>query len=274
MGRHRRALTHLESFVALDEIGAAFDNARDHVLSATEEARLKLAATLGREIIVARRADTLRDYAARPVAPPPALVEAFSATGLRYFEQGRRQVAGELERQARGRPVTADPTAEPPVRVQAAERERRVRLADELDKVDVWAALKELARAGALTVASAMREAALRVAARPSAPPAEAALEAAVADAAEAAGETEAMRASALLHDVVNLGRAAKAQDNAERISNCVYSAILDGATCDACEAMDGQETTSLDEAQAWTPHPSCQGGARCRCIVVYELES
>jgi len=51
-----------------------------------------------------------------------------------------------------------------------------------------------------------------------------------------------------------------------------VYSALLDGATCAACEPMDGEVTTDLTLAEGWTPNPDCEGGDRCRCLTVYEM--
>lgn len=51
-----------------------------------------------------------------------------------------------------------------------------------------------------------------------------------------------------------------------------VASEVLDSATCDACTAEDGHTFTSLDQASAAYAnggYVDCQGGARCRGIIV-----
>ncbi|HEY5472900.1 MAG TPA: hypothetical protein VIK32_06885, partial [Candidatus Limnocylindrales bacterium] len=74
------------------------------------------------------------------------------------------------------------------------------------------------------------------------------------------------------VHPLVSLGRADEARARQDEIEDAVYSAILDGNTCDECEAMDGTQTTDLGEAEGWTPNGACQGGDCCRCVTVYQL--
>jgi len=35
---------------------------------------------------------------------------------------------------------------------------------------------------------------------------------------------------------------------------------------------MDGETTTDLALAESWAPNPDCEGGEKCRCLVVYEI--
>jgi zinc-ribbon domain len=58
------------------------------------------------------------------------------------------------------------------------------------------------------------------------------------------------------------------------RTVDAVYSALLDGATCRACEAMDGKTTTDLNEAEGWTPNPKCTDPEGCRCLVAFQMTS
>ncbi|HEY5474329.1 MAG TPA: hypothetical protein VIK32_14210, partial [Candidatus Limnocylindrales bacterium] len=87
-----------------------------------------------------------------------------------------------------------------------------------------------------------------------------------------AAGDDALLRLAASVHDLVSLGRAEEARGRQDDIEDAVYSAILDGNTCDECGAMDGQTTMDLGEAEGWTPWPDCAGGSRCRCVTVYQL--
>ena len=87
-----------------------------------------------------------------------------------------------------------------------------------------------------------------------------------------AAGDDALLRLAVSVHDIVNLGRAEEAKARQDEIEDAVYSALLDGNTCDECEAMDGVTTTDLAEAADWTPNGACQCGGRCRCVTVYQL--
>lgn len=51
------------------------------------------------------------------------------------------------------------------------------------------------------------------------------------------------------------------------------YTAVLDGGTCDECEARDGEEYETLDAGLEvlpdFGPNPDCYGEDRCRCRLV-----
>lgn len=58
------------------------------------------------------------------------------------------------------------------------------------------------------------------------------------------------------------------------RTVDAVYSALMDGATCKACEAMEGKTTTDLNEAERWTPNRKCTDPEGCRCLVAFQMTS
>lgn len=65
-------------------------------------------------------------------------------------------------------------------------------------------------------------------------------------------------------------------RDEAARIMGGIasvdYSAILDNSTCDACRSMDGRTATfdSPEHDAMLPPNRDCDGGDRCRCILVF----
>jgi hypothetical protein len=70
---------------------------------------------------------------------------------------------------------------------------------------------------------------------------------------------------------VFNVGR-----DEAARLMGGVgsveYSAVLDSATCEPCQAMDGR-TAPFDSAEhdaLLPPNRDCAGGDNCRCLLVF----
>lgn len=58
------------------------------------------------------------------------------------------------------------------------------------------------------------------------------------------------------------------------RTVDAVYSALMDGATCKACEEMEGKTTTDLNEAESWTPNRKCTDPDGCRCLVAFQMTS
>jgi hypothetical protein len=48
-----------------------------------------------------------------------------------------------------------------------------------------------------------------------------------------------------------------------------VYTSVLDDNTCDDCEAADTGDVQELNDLPD-CPNPDCQGGDRCRCMIVY----
>jgi hypothetical protein len=54
-----------------------------------------------------------------------------------------------------------------------------------------------------------------------------------------------------------------------DEIREVQYSAMLDGDTCDACTAADG-ETGATPGDVTPAPNPDCTAGGGCRCVHVF----
>lgn len=64
------------------------------------------------------------------------------------------------------------------------------------------------------------------------------------------------------------IGRDATGEAAGELIDHYVLSAILDTNTCAACADLDGQDIDPAD-AGSYAPNVVCEGGDRCRCVLV-----
>jgi hypothetical protein len=189
-----------------------------------------------------------------------------------FYAAGKQQVADELQRQRDGKPWQADAIG---TRVAAAERKPAKPKPDTHGPgasaaARAEAAISQQAEMTARTLAGSTQAAAATNAARIAAgvPIAASVMEQAIVRESDAM----ALRFSGTVSDFMQLGRAAEAKAQEQVIEDAVYSAMLDDATCDACEAMDGEETTDIALAEDWAPNADCEGGDRCRCLVVYEI--
>lgn len=81
--------------------------------------------------------------------------------------------------------------------------------------------------------------------------------------------------ASSETNESFSLGRKAAASDFKDQIQKAVYSAILDNAVCDVCEALDGEEfdVDSDEYEENMPPNSNCKGGDACRCTYIYVLD-
>jgi len=74
---------------------------------------------------------------------------------------------------------------------------------------------------------------------------------------------------SSSVSEALSLGRLSIAAANGDSIIDVEYSAVLDGDTCDPCEADDGETFDNVEDAPA-TPNPDCEGRDRCRCVLIF----
>jgi hypothetical protein len=254
----RRPPRGVECYLNLAEITAQFDTAKTAVKDATAATREKLSAELVKRAAAAQAKGKLADFAAS--APPmlDKLTAEISAVLSDFYAAGRTQVADELQRQKAGKPWTSKT-------IRAAE----LALAEGSTPEELGA-LKQQAAAMARAIAASIQAAAAMQAARIAAgtPLVPDVMEAMVAR----EGDAAALRFAAAASDFMSMGRSAEADAQATDIEDAVYSALLDGATCAACEPMDGETTTDLTLAESWAPNPDCEGGEKCRCLVVYEI--
>jgi len=252
----------VECYLNLAELVGRFDDAKTAIREATQGTRDALVAELGRRARTAADKGQLAKFAAG--APPmiDKLAAEISAVLSDFYAAGQAQVVDELKRQKAGKPWSPDDVG---TRIVAAEKPKvsPQRLAKD-------AAIAQQAEMAARSIALVTQAAAANAAARATSgvPLAEAAM----ADAILRESDATALRFAGVVSDLMQLGRADEAQAQAQQIEDAVYSALLDGATCAACEPMDGETTTDLTLAEGWTPNPDCLGGERCRCLVVYEI--
>jgi len=79
--------------------------------------------------------------------------------------------------------------------------------------------------------------------------------------------------ASRVISTAMDRGFAQTFEENKELAGAFEYTAVLDGATCDPCDELDGTEYESWDAIQDVLPdggpNPECEGGDRCRCRAV-----
>jgi len=78
------------------------------------------------------------------------------------------------------------------------------------------------------------------------------------------------------VNEAFNFGRGAQAEAEKDSIASCQYSAIMDSNTCSNCERLDGEEWDYNDErtARYASGNPDCEGGTKCRCVLVYIAKS
>jgi len=256
-----RAPRGVEIHMDAQKMHALFDSAGASLDYGTKTERLIMAGDLAKAAMRAAKAGKPLsvfswDYGTEELQT--ALTERLQ----RFVQHGRRQVADELQRQKDAAGVTRG-LAEP---LRLAANRRQPKRVPGPNTTEAAAVTAVGISAG---VAAAMREAAGKAIMAKAGPPATAAeLETVI----TAAGDDALLRLAVSVHDLVSLGRAEEAKARQDEIEDAVYSALLDGNTCDECEAMDGQTTTDLAEAEGWTPLPDCAGGSRCRCVTVYQL--
>jgi len=255
----RRQPRGVEVYLNLAEITAQFDTAKTAVKDATQATREKLTAELGKRARAAQAKGTLAAFAAEKNPPMVDKLSAQIAKVLSdFYKAGRSQVSAEMKRQKAGKPWTAES-------VRAAE----ITLA-EGPSLEGLAALKQQAEAMARAIAASIQAAAVVQAGRIAAGTP---LTPDVMDAMMAReGDGAALRFAAAASDFMSMGRSAEMAAQAQEIADYVYSALLDGATCAGCEPMDGETTTDATLAESWAPNPNCEGGEKCRCLVVAEI--
>lgn len=257
-----------EVYLDLAELAQAFDEAKTAVRDATAATRGKLVDELARRAMTAATKGTLDAFA----ASKPPMVDALSAEIRAVFEAayatGRGQVRDELDRQRRGTPaavVGERDAADAPVNAQLVMAEKPLAAQTSMDELQLLA--EQAARRMATETLLAAAAAATRTRTVPLTPEA-------LREAIQREADAAAMRVSATVTDLLRDGRADEGRDQWQDIEQAWYSAILDNALCPVCAAMDGRETTDLDEAAAWTPNARCEGGARCRCVTIYEYKT
>ncbi len=260
----RRPPRGVELYLDLAELVGRFDDAKTAVRIATQATRDALAKELAKRATAAAAKGQLAKFAAEKNPPMvDRLTADISKVLADFYAAGKTQVTDELARQKSGKPWTPTDVG---MRVKAAEKPRKKAGASSSPEDPIALQAEATARSIALQAQAVAVASAGRVAS--GVPVDEAAVETAIIRESDAA----ALRFAGVVSDLMSLGRTDEMADQAQEIADYVYSALLDGATCSACEPMDGEVTTDATEAESWCPNPECEGGDRCRCLVVAEI--
>jgi hypothetical protein len=79
--------------------------------------------------------------------------------------------------------------------------------------------------------------------------------------------------ASRVISSALTAGLGQTFEANADLVGGWEYTAVLDGATCEECEPLDGEQYDTLDALfevlPDFGPNPQCLGEGRCRCRAV-----
>lgn len=67
----------------------------------------------------------------------------------------------------------------------------------------------------------------------------------------------------------IGQGRRDEAFERSGEWSEIQFSSVLDSGTCAPCESEDGTSYGSLEDAPS-TPYQECEGGASCRCVLIF----
>lgn len=225
-----------EKHISSGDLVGALDTARESMQRAATPAATKLA-----------REQAARGKAGRTLSttPPKELTSALHGEFSRLHGIGRETVKKELgkQRDALGLTPTQGPT--------------------ELAQADGMA--KRRAKVGAQNVSQAIARAVERavISGKTDALVVQRAAE-------QAAQQTLRLEAVANTPEVLNEGRRAAATE--EGAVGGIYTSVLDTTTCDNCQIADDGVVREVDDPALETPNPLCDGGERCRCMVVWTM--
>ena len=230
----RRPLTDAERRVDVEAINQLLNDAKDELQAAIEREQARLARAL------ARRGHAPR---MRLTGPVYRILE-------RLYEEGRRHARDEIAR-AGARSLVADPLRPRP----AQERRHRLRRVEAV-LIPLVARIDRRTKHQAVVLSlgeefrRAIEKALLRI---------------------PGARDAASQVVSAAFDS--GLAHTFEQADRSGLVTRWAVSAVLDDATCDPCEAGDGEEFDSWEEIQqvlpGGGPRVDCEGGGRCRCRAV-----
>lgn len=251
-----RPLRGAEQFVAWQQLQDLLDNGPEDLVTVGERA---MAGQI--ESAVSHADDAVRRNAPEDLdlleLDPAPLTDALEAELRRLYAAGQADVRAEVRRQVEATDQGAAIMAQPPrIPLSPSDIGKVIRgLATNMAESGVQAALRAV-KARALKTIAQRRETPAQPGEDPSA-----ALRAAL-----RAGATPAVNRTYTLGRMDEL----RAQHNAGMVPAMVYSAVLDGQTCEPCASWDG--TVVRPEEAIDLPNPECEGGDACRCQWLPEL--
>lgn len=243
-----RIPTDLEKRINLKAIQDAFDSGEKELARQLEVIRKKLIEDAAAGVIKLDPAD----YHTLTLA-----VSAEAALKLRdqiqkIYEKARELIVQELE--AQGAPALGEIGVASEVSAASLDTLGDVTVSRLINDVQARAA----SSAAGLTVSNITGEA----------------LEAGIVEELEGGSSSYVSNAAAEAdHAAFGLGRVDEGSDRADIISEVYYSAVLDENSCGPCSEADG-ETGATEAEVTPCPNPACEGGARCRCILVFVFNS
>lgn len=237
--------TWWEKLLSQDRLKDALDGARQHVEQAAGPATLEAARQLAYQASEGRT----------PEGEPPAeLVDALTRHYEDMYRLGQQTVADELARQraALGKQLDAGDTTAGAA--AGGSRLGKARERGEHSAQNIMNKVKEIVGRSAITGLKT---------------------EPATTKAAEQAAVGQLhLEALNNVAAQINDGRAAAATA-APDVVGAYYTAVLDPNTCGECEKADDGTLLSPDAALALgPPNPDCDGGDRCRCMLVWVLSN
>jgi len=259
--KFRRALTAGESFIAFDEINGTLDGARQRFVDDTKDIMTRQIDNLVEvlaKIIEKREVDKLADIDIRYRTEMATKMAAILKDILAF---GRQQVKKELVLQKKA--TLADPGALFPYPLDA----------DGLKIVMEF--LKARAKNSAATMANKIKTNAIFEALHQ--------IKNGIVDTdnlkrvlKDLSDRELVASADFSINEAFNFGRSIEAEKEKDDIETVQYSAILDSGTCKVCEPLDGQEWDFSDErtGKYYSGNPDCEGGNRCRCLLVFIRKS
>jgi hypothetical protein len=247
-----RAARGPEKWLAAAEIISALDKGRDDVAAALRRARGRVQAEIVNKLVNT----PVRNLHRVSIAADEKLIAEVEEILRGIAEFGQKQVGDERARQLAGRkPRTAE---EARAAVVAAERR---------DQVGLYADAVVSKFENHLT-ARAANVAANRMRNTGSATKGEV-IQGIGSDLDEQSDKWIDGVAGEGANEAFAEGRDAGYEQYKDEIASCYYSALLDINTCETCAGADGQTAETPDELPD-TPNADCDGGDKCRCVIVY----
>lgn len=267
-----------ERLLSQGKLSDALDNSRENMETATRPAALKLAT------MAALRARSGRKIR---MAAPAELQKAIAAEFERLYTLGYRTVAEELLKQhqvtgthavltldaADGEATTTETEQPEEIVVTPGKRHRRVsrRAAIAAEHITGEATREAerqaLGKRDALTQQRAVEAKVNGALHKEALSNASSIINEGRKDAALAAVAAFAAKSAVYGH-----GEGAEAIGGPELKLKGIYTAVLDGRTCDACSLADDGEEREPDDPALEVPNPLCAGTEYCRCTVVWVL--
>jgi phage gp29-like protein len=238
-----------EKSLALSEIVGALDQGRDDVAAALRAARPRIQAEVIHKLVDAQ----VRNMHRVSIAPDEKLIAAITDVleGLRAF--GQAQVGKERERQLAGRGTATAAT----VRAELADRSS--------DPIGLYAD----GVAGEFVNGLQARATNLAIDAQRRGAGSKGDLITKIGqDLDEQSDKWIDGVASKGANEAFAEGRSDGFEQYRDEIDSYYQSALLDLNTCENCAAADGAEAANEEDLPG-APNPDCDGGDKCRCVVV-----